>query len=98
LKPEELDWITGDSLQTPTWVAQALWGSAMLADYLKEAGELDAARPTLYILADPWADSAREFLKSHMPQTQTKVLGGHMMFWEHAEAFNAIVAEFVDSL
>ncbi|MFP4152009.1 MAG: alpha/beta fold hydrolase [Alkalispirochaeta sp.] len=98
LKPEELDWITGDSLQTPTWVAQALWGSAMLADYLKEAGELDAARPTLYILAEHWAETARRFLKTHMPRTDTKVLGGHMMFWEHAEAFNAIVAEFVDSL
>ncbi|MFW5695558.1 MAG: alpha/beta fold hydrolase, partial [Alkalispirochaeta sp.] len=61
-------------------------------------GELDAARPTLYILAEHWAETARRFLKTHMPRTDTKVLGGHMMFWEHAEAFNAIVAEFVDSL
>ncbi len=98
LTPDELNWITADSLHTPTWVAQSLWGSAMLADYLKEAGELDGARPTRYILAEHWADTARAFLQSHMPDTDTAVLGGHMMFWEHADAFNALVTEFVDGL
>jgi len=98
LKPEELDWITGISLQTPVWVTASLWGSAMLADYLKEAGELDAARPTLYVLAEHWADTAKAFLAKHMPHTPTTVLGGHMMFWEHPEAFNAIVDEFVKGL
>ncbi|MEX2444319.1 MAG: alpha/beta hydrolase [Alkalispirochaeta sp.] len=98
LTPDELDWITADSLQTPAWVAQSLWGSAMLTDYLKEAAELDDARPTRYILAEHWAQTAQAFLQSHMPNTNTKVLGGHMMFWEHSEAFNALVAEFVDGL
>lgn len=98
LTPDELAWITSDSLQTPTWVAQSLWGSAMLSDYLKEAGELDAARPTHYILAEHWAETAQAFLKTTMPNTTTRVLGGHMMFWEHDEAFNTLVAEFVEGL
>lgn len=98
LKQEELDWITGISLQTPLWAAASLWGSAMLADYLKEAAELDTARPTLYILAEHWADTAKSFLSKHMPKTPTKTLGGHMMFWEYPEAFNAIVDEFAKEL
>lgn len=98
LTPEELAWITGDSLQTPTWVAQSLWGSAMLSNYLKEAAELDAARPTLYILAEHWAETARAFLQTHMPKTDTQVLGGHMMFWEHADAFNQLIVDFVEGL
>jgi pimeloyl-ACP methyl ester carboxylesterase len=95
---DDLAWIAGDSLQTPTWVAESLWGSAMLSNYLKEAAEIDSQRPTLYVLAEHWADTATAFLATHMPNTPTKVLGGHMMFWEHAQAFNALVDEFVRGL
>lgn len=98
LKPEELDWITGDSLQTPTWIAHSLWGNAMLADYSKEAATIDAKLPSLYVLAEHWAETAKPFLAKHMPNTQTAVLGGHMMFWEHAGKFNEIVREFASSV
>lgn len=98
LNQEELDWITGISLQTPAWVAEALWGSAMLSNYLKEAIFLDANRPSIYVLAEHWAERARIFLEHHMPDTPTHVLGGHMMFWEHPDAFNRIVDEFVTGL
>ncbi len=98
LEQTELDWITGISLNTPAWVAVSLWGSAMLSDYLEEARKLDAERPTLYVLAEHWAETAQSFLKEHMPNTATKVLGGHMMFWEHAEKFNSMVDEFVKKI
>lgn len=98
LTPEELDWITGDSLQTPTWIALALWGNAMLSDYSKEAAAVDAELPSLYVLAEHWADTAKPFLANHMPNTHTRVLGGHMMFWEHSEKFNEIVDEYMKGL
>ncbi|MFP4374637.1 MAG: alpha/beta fold hydrolase [Spirochaetaceae bacterium] len=98
LTQTELDWITDDSLKTPTWAALALWGSAMLADYSKEAAAMDRDVPSLYILAEHWADTAKPFLAKHMPNTETRTLGGHMMFWEHAERFNALVDEFVKGL
>lgn len=98
LSQDELDWITSDSLKTPTWAAQALWGNAMLADYSKEAAAMDKNVPSLYILAEHWADTAKPFLSRHMPNTETSVLGGHMMFWEHAERFNDVVRTFIDSL
>lgn len=98
LSQAELDWITGDSLKTPTWAALTLWGNAMLSDYSKEAAAMDRDVPSLYILAEHWADTAKPFLAKHMPNTGTRVLGGHMMFWEHAEEFNALVDEFVKGL
>jgi len=98
LEQQELDWISGISLQTPPWVAQSLWGSAMLANYLKEAQDLAAGKPSLYVLAEHWAPTAQAFLKKQLPGTPTKVLGGHMMFWEHADAFNATVREFAKGL
>jgi pimeloyl-ACP methyl ester carboxylesterase len=70
----------------------------MLADYSKEAAAMDKNVPSLYILAEHWADTAKPFLSRHMPNTETSVLGGHMMFWEHAERFNDVVRTFVDSL
>lgn len=70
----------------------------MLANYLKEAAELDSNRPTLYILAEHWADTAQAFLAQHMPNTPSEVLGGHMMFWEHPTAFNTLVNSFVSKL
>jgi len=98
LSQAELDWITSDSLKTPPWAAQALWGNAMLADYSKEAATMDKNVPSLYILAEHWAETAKPFLSQHMPNTQTTVLGGHMMFWEHSKRFNEIVGSHVDGL
>ncbi len=95
LTEEELAWITGISLQTPTWVASALWGNAMLANYLKAAAVMDEEVPSLYVVAEHWADTAKQFLQQHMPRTAVEVLGGHMMFWEHPKAFNRIVDTFV---
>jgi non-heme chloroperoxidase len=98
LEQHELDWISGISLETPAWVATALWTSAMLSDYLKEAKELDGERPTLYVLAEHWAETAKAFLAEHMPNTQTEVLGSHMMFWERPGEFNKIVDAFMKKL
>jgi pimeloyl-ACP methyl ester carboxylesterase len=98
LPKADLARITEDSLKTPTWAALALWGNAMLSDYSKEAARIDADLPSVYVLAEHWADTARAFLAKHMPNTETHVLGGHMMFWEHAETFNAIVDEFMKKL
>jgi len=52
--------------------------------------------PTLTIVAEHWADTARRFVEQHAPKSAFEVLGGHMMFWEHDEAFNRILERFVN--
>ncbi len=95
LAADELDWIVAQSATTPDWVALSLYAYLMFADYRPEASLLDAQRPSLFVVAEHWADKARPYLERNWPHSQVEVLGGHMMFWEHPEAFNAILRRFV---
>lgn len=36
------------------------------------------------------------YLGRNFPQVRTTVLGGHMMFWEHAERFNTTLRSFLE--
>lgn len=97
LEEQELSWIVEQSLKTPHYIAASLFASSMFSDYREEAKLASDAVPTLTIAAEHWADTARRFALQHAPKSAFEVLGGHMMFWEHDEAFNRIVDQFVKS-
>jgi pimeloyl-ACP methyl ester carboxylesterase len=98
LTDEELAWIIGMSLNTPYYIAAAFFAAGMFDDYREEAKLVDASLPALHIIAEHWADLAVPFMNELCPKTKTAVLGGHLMFWEHHEAFNAILDEFLGGL
>lgn len=98
LEPAELAWLVDQSLRTPTPVAAQLFASGMFSDYRAEATKVDAERPTLHFVAEHWAPTATAFLATHCPRGEVRVLGGHLMFWEHAERFNEMLDEFVAAL
>ncbi len=98
LKPEELFWIIEQSLKTPYYVAANLFASGMFCNYLPEAKLVDEHLPALSIAAEHWAETAVKFMNTHCPKTKTAVLGGHMMFWEHPEKFNALLGDFLAGL
>jgi non-heme chloroperoxidase len=98
LNEAELFWIIEQSLNTPHYLASLLFASGMFSDYLAEARLLDESRPALYVIAEHWAETAVPFAQKHLPNTKSTVLGGHMMFWEHAEKFNQQIDEFLASL
>jgi len=98
LQPHELFWIIEQSLKTPTPIAANLFASGMFSDYMAEAGLLDESVPTFSIVAEHWAETAVSFMNKHFPKTKTAVLGGHMMFWEHAPSFNQLLDEFLAAL
>ncbi len=95
LSAEELDWLVAQSETTPEWVALSLYAYLMFTDYRPEVALLDAQRPSLFVVAEHWANTARPYIETHWPHTHVEVLGGHLMFWEHAERFNAIVRRFL---
>jgi hypothetical protein len=70
----------------------------MFSNYIGEAKQIDESIPALNIIAEHWAETAVSFTQKHFPNTKTEVLGGHMMFWEHAEAFNKKIDTFLASL
>lgn len=98
LKPAELDWIIEQSIRTPTPYAALYFASGMFCDYRAEAQLIARSLPSLHVIAEHWADVAEPFVKGLCPETKTAVLGGHMMFWEHADRFNAILEEFLASM
>jgi non-heme chloroperoxidase len=98
LTEAELAWLVNLSLNTPYYVAAMHFASGMFSDYIAEAQQVDEARPSLYVIAEHWADTAVAFVNKHCPNTKTEVLGGHLMFWEHADKFNQILDDFLASL
>jgi non-heme chloroperoxidase len=96
LKEAELDWIVEQSLQTPYYIAANLFSSGLFSDYRDEAGKSSESLPTLYIVAEHWAEAATSYLSKLTPKASVEVLGGHLMFWEHSEKFNRIVEDFLE--
>ena len=95
LTEELTKWVVEQSLSSPPWVASAYLAAGMLSNYLDEAKKVDTEIPSLFVVADHWADTARDYLSKHSPNSQVESFGGHMMFWEHHEKFNAVLAEFL---
>ncbi|WP_216361585.1 alpha/beta fold hydrolase [Candidatus Chloroploca asiatica] len=98
LSPAEQDWIVRQSLTTPHYLASAIFADAMFCDFSAELQTLAQAVPTLYVLAEHWAETATAFLTRNFPLVKTESFGGHMMFWEHAERFNATLTNFIEEL
>jgi non-heme chloroperoxidase len=98
LTQDEMSWIVEQSLKTPHYIASSLFASGMFTNHMEQAKLVDESLPALSVIAEHWADTAVPFVQKNFPKTKTAVLGGHMMFWEHAEQFNKILDEFIASL
>ncbi|MFC7786772.1 alpha/beta fold hydrolase [Rossellomorea sp. GCM10028870] len=95
LKEEELTWIVEQSLKTPYYIAANLFSSGLFSDYRVEAAESSEAVPTLFVVAEHWAEAASSSLEKLAPKASVEVLGGHLMFWEYSEKFNGMVEGFL---
>ena len=67
----------------------------MFSNYLDVAKKVDAEMPSLFVVATHWADTAKKYLAANTPNSTVEAFGGHMMFWEHHEKFNAVLGEFL---
>lgn len=97
LEEDELNWLIEQSLKTPYYVAANLFASGMFSDYREEAITASKSVPTLTVVAEHWAEAASAFTKKMTPESKVKVLGGHLMFWEHDKKFNEMVEHFLKS-
>ncbi len=98
LTAEELDWIVRLSTTSPPWVAGAYCAAGMFSNYQREAKEIDRALPALFVVADGSADRAKTYLRIHLPNAHVESFGGHMMFWEYPDRFNAVLARYLEGL
>ena len=98
MTPEVTAWVVEQSLATPPLIAANLIADVCFANYLEEAKRVDAEIPSVFFVADHWAETARPFLATHCPNARVDAFGGHMMFWEYPDRFNALLAEFLSGL
>lgn len=98
MSPELTAWIVEQSLGTPPLIAANLFADVCFANYLEEAKKVDAETASLFCVASHWAETAKPFLAKHCPKSRVEAFGGHMMFWEYPEKFNALLAEFLSSI
>jgi non-heme chloroperoxidase len=95
LTPAELRWLTEMAESTPTGIAIQLAADALFSDYRPELEMLSQEMPTLHVLGEDDAPTAKPWLEENAPKAQVEVLGRHMMFWEDSEAFNKLFSEFL---
>ena len=98
MKPEELEYILDMSARTPYWICKALFCDAIYSNYLETAKKLGASFPSLMFIAEHWADVAKPFVETQLPGYETYVMGGHLMFYEYPEKWNAVLEEFLKKL
>ena len=95
LTPELTAWVVEQALATPPLIAANLIAGVCFANYQEEAIKVDGEVPQLFFVANHWAETARPYLAKHCPNSQVEAFGGHMMFWEYPDKFNALLSEFL---
>lgn len=99
LTPAEQAWIMKESFHTPTSAALQLLLDAIYADYRPEARLLNSSGiPTLDFVSQHSAVNATQWLQANAPNAHIKIMGKHLMFWEHPDEFNKILSEFLDGV
>ena len=98
MEPEELEYILDISARTPYWICKALFCDAIFSNYLTVAKELGESFPSLMFIAEHWANIAKPFVEKQMPGYRTSVMGGHLMFFEYPEKWNAELEKFLATI
>ena len=96
--PDEINWIVEESKKTPLHTAAQIVADANLCDFSQVAMELAQKKPVMHYIKQDWSDMALDWLKINTPSVKTKVMGGHMMFYEEPEEFNRSLLAFLDTV
>lgn len=98
MEPAELEYLLDISGRTPYWICRALFCDAIFSNYLGTAKDLGATFPSLMFIAEHWQDIAKPFVETQLPGYETYVMGGHLMFYEYSEKWNAVLEGFLQKL
>lgn len=95
LSAEEANGMLAETMP-PTLVASQLLYDGWMGDWTATLDKVDV--PLLFFVREENGAAARPYLEQHAPGATTVVLGGHGMFWDHAEPFNRALDEFLAGL
>ena len=96
--PEQVNWSTAISLQTPGWIAALTNATANNADYEAALKTLDPKLPLLFVMGEEhWHPVVDQWIATNKPTAKSVTMGKHLMFWQRSKAFNSELDKFLDS-
>lgn len=98
VEAEDVTWMLEQSRHTPPIIAAQIVADANLCDYSDVARKIAKEIPVMHFVRQDWSTMAVNWLDKNTPDIECKVMGGHMMFWEEADAFNTALAGFFKGL
>lgn len=93
--PAYLDWIGKVTNMTGDSTAAVLNESSAYQDYSADLRELEGMVPLLYTVREDWKAVVSAWARQYTPSATVAAFGKHMLFWEHAERFNAELDQFL---
>jgi pimeloyl-ACP methyl ester carboxylesterase len=96
--PDRLAYILDLSARTPYYICSALFANAVFSDFSETAEKISREIPSLMFIARHWAPVAESYMKTRFPKTETLVMGGHLMFYEYPDQWNAALENFLAKL
>ena len=96
--PEQVNWSTDISLQTPGWIAALTNATANNADYEDALKALDPELPLLFVMGEEhWHPVVDQWIATNKPTAKSVTIGRHLMFWQRSEEFNNELDKFLSS-
>ncbi len=96
LSQDELHWMVGEMMQTPTHAAFMLYIDSMFSDYTPEVKAMSEKIPMLFMLREDWLTRAKKWLDENAPNTEAVKVSSHLVFWENPAEFNRELLFFLD--
>ena len=93
-----MKWMEDISNQTPATVAALTNETGAYMDFEPDVKALEGKRPLLIVVRAEWEGLAKAWAAKNTPSAQVKALGRHLMFWEHADEFNAILDAYLNQI
>jgi len=96
--PGNVDWLAGMMLQMPPEIAAAAIEQGADADYSDTLANADSRLPSLIVVADYKQEAAQRWISANLSNATLEAMGRHLMFWDRADAFDAVLDEFLAGL
>lgn len=103
-KPSEADmnWVVAELMKTPIWVAEAVYSDFLMSDYAKSLSAIEI--PVIIFAADSGifcsGIAMGKAIANQVPRGTCIPFedGGHILFYEQPQKFNAALTDFVKAL
>lgn len=99
VRPADTDWVINEFKKLPPWISAAIYSDYLSSDYTGILSQISL--PVLVVNANGpvFTDGINQgkYVASQIPQGRFEAFteSGHMLFYEEADKFNALVKDFV---